>query len=958
MKRTFKLVALMMALFMVFTLVLTACKHDCGDGNHVDANHDGVCDECGKEGLAVAHSGGTATCSKKAVCEVCGQEYGELADHQWVGGDCLTAAKCEVCGEEGSLGAHSKNEETGRCEVCGTLLLNSYGKTASIWNATGLGYEDSKVYTYVDYTSGTQSLNWNPHTWEENLDSTVMAMINVGFYDFVLSADGKAYSVVPELAAYVPGTQVAGQPFSGDLFADVTELYVGRFGVKAGETAKAFRIYLNPNAAWDDAAHTAITAQSYIYSMQQQLDPMMMNRRADSYYGGDFSIVGAKKYLYSATENIFNEGVAYYYDSIEEAEAAGEKVYLNAAEFWGAVNVAEIEGNIDGKWLPWNSEALLDDETGEFWSVIEVVEEFMPYFFGSEQYAPFLACLSVNSDFGYTWDESNGGVGLIAGRDDVSGLEYLDMIIENELRTPEFYVPYYNSSTWLVLESLYEANKVYNYSDGTSTTGKLDESKQLASITSIYCTSVANSVGYGPYSLVSYELDKEIRFERNNSWYGYSDGMHKGQYQMDNYVITVISDHSSAMLAFESGQIDAIGLQSEDMEKYGQSSKLSTTPQTYTTKISFVTDYDALAARQGNGINKTILTVKDFREAISLSVNRSQFVQSLTSGADAGFGLLNYMYVHDVVGGMAYRETDAGKKAIVDLYGLEYGAGKQYATLDAAYQAVTGYDPVRAAQLWESAVAYATTHDRYGKEVAKGSADAIYNGTDRIELQFDVYNSDTIYVQMVNFFNDAVVATTKGTVLEGKISFKLVANADYYDTIAVGETDVIFSTWGGAQFNGLSTISNCYTDDPWGKGNQMEYGFDTSKLPLTIELDLDGSLTYKKFSSNVKNWADWLANRNDEEILDEDGNALPVGATLDLDILQQVFAEVEREYLAQFVAIPIYYRNSVSLDSYKTTSAVDEYVNLVGYGGLRFMTFNFDDTEWAAECAKGLDYTK
>lgn len=27
------------------------------------------------------HTGGTATCLNKAVCELCGEEYGELADH-------------------------------------------------------------------------------------------------------------------------------------------------------------------------------------------------------------------------------------------------------------------------------------------------------------------------------------------------------------------------------------------------------------------------------------------------------------------------------------------------------------------------------------------------------------------------------------------------------------------------------------------------------------------------------------------------------------------------------------------------------------------------------------------------------------------------------------------------------------------------------------------------------------
>ena len=33
---------------------------------------------------ALGHTGGTATCMAKAVCERCGTEYGELGEHQYV----------------------------------------------------------------------------------------------------------------------------------------------------------------------------------------------------------------------------------------------------------------------------------------------------------------------------------------------------------------------------------------------------------------------------------------------------------------------------------------------------------------------------------------------------------------------------------------------------------------------------------------------------------------------------------------------------------------------------------------------------------------------------------------------------------------------------------------------------------------------------------------------------------
>ena len=99
--------------------------------------------DCAKRTEEVKHTGGQATCQKKAECEVCGQEYGELGAHnygnEWKhdgtshwrecqtegctdktdvavhsGGQatCQKKAECEVCGQEyGELGAHNYGSE-------------------------------------------------------------------------------------------------------------------------------------------------------------------------------------------------------------------------------------------------------------------------------------------------------------------------------------------------------------------------------------------------------------------------------------------------------------------------------------------------------------------------------------------------------------------------------------------------------------------------------------------------------------------------------------------------------------------------------------------------------------------------------------------------------------------------------------------------------------------------------
>ncbi|RHC66499.1 leucine-rich repeat domain-containing protein [Anaerobutyricum hallii] len=113
--------------------------------------------DCAKRTEEVKHTGGQATCQKKAECEVCGQEYGELGAHnygnEWKhdgtshwrecqtegctdktdvavhsGGQatCQKKAECEVCGQEyGELGAHNygsewKHDETSHWRECQT----------------------------------------------------------------------------------------------------------------------------------------------------------------------------------------------------------------------------------------------------------------------------------------------------------------------------------------------------------------------------------------------------------------------------------------------------------------------------------------------------------------------------------------------------------------------------------------------------------------------------------------------------------------------------------------------------------------------------------------------------------------------------------------------------------------------------------------------------------------------
>ena len=89
------------------------------------------------------HTGGTATCTEKAVCTACGEEYGDLAAHtpETVP---ATAATCTKTGlTEGS-----------KCSVCGEMLqkqetipaLNhDYTNVGPVWNWSGLTFATASL---------------------------------------------------------------------------------------------------------------------------------------------------------------------------------------------------------------------------------------------------------------------------------------------------------------------------------------------------------------------------------------------------------------------------------------------------------------------------------------------------------------------------------------------------------------------------------------------------------------------------------------------------------------------------------------------------------------------------------------------------------------------------------------------------------------------------------------------
>lgn len=760
----------------------------------------------------------------------------------------------------------------------------------------GKDYTDEKVYTYNDYIAGTTNMKWGTVNWETNEDSYVLSKITSGFYNFYLNDTKDGWAIGCDLASELP--------------VDVTSDYVGSYGIEEGDTAKAWKITLNPDACWEDG--TPINADSYIYSYQQLLDPIMLNRRADSLYAGDFQIYGAKNYVYQGRTSFNALG-----ETVEDYLANGgdeSQLYVDVTSFW---NVTAEDGS---QYVSITDETPIRDEAVEDENADEA------YVSGKYLYETYLAPGAPNADSAadyvgtmqaYEADYSFDNVGIFK-----TGDYEIVFVTTSPVASPDYYVPYNLSSTYLVYEDLWESCKTYFNSNGDQVDADSDD---IASITTNYGTSAETTMSFGPYRLDYFELDKQITFTRNDNWFGYKDGKHTGMYQADNISCQVIAEQSTALLAFLNGEIDNVSLVASDMSTYGSSDYIRYTPQSYTTKLTFNTD---LAKTTERGTQ--ILTNLNFRKAFSYAIDRNTFAAAYTSAGTAGFGMLNNLYVYDPYTGATYRDSEGAKEALCNLYGMTWGEDGDYEDLDEAYEAITGYDITYAQSLMQQA---------YDECVADG----LYDGESSVEIELRVYQFDDVYVQMFNYLNSCLQAACEGTGFEGKVSMKMVVDADYYETNYSGGADMIFTTWGGATYSPWTVLYECYCDASDGSGQQMEYGFDTSAINVVI--DVDGAT----FTQPLQTWALWADGDVNTVLTSDDGSVtLDAFADYSYDTEAEIYGKLEYALLSYYTTTPLYYRNSGSLVSQKGDYAVTQYIDLVEFGGIEYYTFDYDDTEWEA----------
>ena len=507
------------------------------------------------------------------------------------------------------------------------------------------------TYTY-NYAMSEFPTNWNYHTYQTATDAEILDYITAGFYTFDYNETMDGYKMVPSMAV--------GEP------KDVTDQYVGKFGIEEGDKAKAYVITLRQDIKWQDG--TVITANDFVESAKRLLNPAAQNYRADTMYAGSVSIVGAEDYLKqgqtilvpadSVTE-VYSEDLdaTLIFSLAPPTDGNGEVSMRPAFGFPASYDAVKCAAYIIGNYLPDSAftaeaAAAMEGKTLAEIKADETLKAAWEALIGWWQTDP-----NEELDFFLTqktypevsWDD----VGWFA----VSDYE-LCFVMKQELSG--FYLKY-NLSAPLVHVPTYD--KCESIVDGV--------------YTNTYCTSAENTMSYGPYKLTSFQKDKQYTLEKNEYFYGLTEDT----YQTTHIVVDCVPEAATRLGLLNQGKLDTYGLTIDDMDEYQLSDYTYYSTGDSTFAMCFNPDFAALETAQaaaGEGINKTIITIPEFRMAMSFALDRNAFCLATSPLNAPGFGLYSGLIISDPEAGTAYRATDVAKNVLAEFWGVseEYGEGK------------------------------------------------------------------------------------------------------------------------------------------------------------------------------------------------------------------------------------------------------------------------------------------
>lgn len=501
----------------------------------------------------------------------------------------------------------------------------------------------------------------------------------------------------------------------------------------------------------------------------------------------------------------------------------------------------------------------------------------------------------------YAWD--NVGV-LATAENEITLILDKPLALLNDDETLNYRAAYILGSLQLVKQELYERCK--------------QEPKAGAKLwTSNYNSSLETTASWGPYKLTSFQVDKQYVLERNDNWFGYKLDQYKGQYQTSRIVTDIVPKWETAWLLFKAGDLTSIGIDVSIADEYKTSSRAIFTPGDSVWSFQIQSSEAALKGRETEGVDKEIIANQKFRKALSVGLNRVDYANKCFTADRPCLTLFTELHYYDVENGGKYTASTAWKEMICRFYEVD---PNDYPSLDEAVNSITGYDLTLARRLLTEA---------YNETKAAGKI----TDSDKVVILIGVSSASTTYQRIKAYLAEAWAELAKGTPLEGRIEVDMKEFGSSWadDFRDKGAYDLIPAAgWTGSAWD-IPNLMDAYLN----KQYMYSSAWETDKESLTLTVD------GKEYTMSLLDWNNCLQGLTTAKYNWGEG-------FLDNDERLKIMAAVEEAILNKAYSVPTVADYSATLLSNKVEYITRDYNTFMGYGGIRYMTYNYDDAGWEA----------
>lgn len=791
-----------------------------------------------------------------------------------------------------------------------------------------------KQAEYNSYTSVMPS-NWNEFTYADNNDTQIMDYIQSSFfaYDYKFEDDKKFNddgSINKD--GIVSGAYTTNYGAATKL-EDVTATVDAKWGYTDEQKAEggyAWKITLRDDLKWDDG--TAITAEDFEYSMKELLDPAFMNFRANTYYD-TLKIKNSKAYFFQNQEGTYETLGSKGYASVQEAIDAGETLYINIWNMWGANGYTDADGNECPEYVAITDTTVYNNAAGD------------DACSGADLYAGYAAYLEPGTGHDATIYEENTNrdvawdtVGIYAIPDENAVVVCMDVAFSflKEDGSLSVWAPYYFSSLPLVHKEKYEASKIEPANGATLWTSN-------------YNSSLETTASWGPYKLVEFEAGSHYRLEKNENWYGWNMEEYKNQYNITAINCRKVEEFATQWMGFLNGTFDEASLSTENVAEYLDSKYVrfsSTSTGTFGMQL-----FSDLSVLKESANNNGILAIQEFRHAFNLALNRSDVVEKIWPGSTIPcFGLMNVAYYYDIENspeledGGQYRNSTIAKEGILRAYGYTQDEDGLWTTgdlagmdTDEAYETLTGYNPTVAKEEMLKAIEILNADpEKYGYDATKDITLVYGSSSDTDKQRF-----------RADYVQEVLNGLTEGTELEGKIKvvFDASAGSQWAEAFRSGATQIGFGYgFSGNAFNPFDIVGAFVNPDD--DLNYHQY-WDTSAIDLTLTLpegEYEGA--GETITMSAQNWyfcMNGLAAEEKQPFTYNWGAGFaPVETRL------TILSALEELTIKESRSVMLIAESGGSFLGAKFSYISEDENTFMGFGGIRYMEVNYTDEEWTA----------